>query len=267
MKTPQFSLCLLLGVALVAGLTPPLASAGEATPAPKATAEAALAGPPKTLAIEVTVLRVKPDTKERVLEDYALSGSASNAIEQLKATVKSVDVLCRVTREVLLEDKAKAVFDALESRPVIALGGSGTPTVTPYGLKLETTVRSVAGDRFALSWEGTLTWSPDIMDRRAGFNDTLRFAGKAMGAAQQVTKLAGAENSEVRQVTEIGLALAQAFGGDKSQIYELPVLKTFGLSGSRACKSGELVTCTTSADAGAKEPQTILLLIRPVVKE
>ena len=265
----RFSGCLalLLAGSCVASLRGADAPSPSAPPPPPA-----VVGPPRTLSLEVTVIRFKPDTKDRVLANFVFTGGASNVVDQLKGLGKSVDVIYRGTRDLVLEDKSKAVFDATETRPVLLIGqpGAPVPPATIYGLKLEVTVRPGASDRFALFWEGSLTWSPELMDRRGGVQNTMQFVGKAAAVAQQASQFAGDAKTSVNQAAEIGLTLAQLFSADKpgaNSIYELPVIKTLGLTGSRYCRSGEVVSNTTAAEVGTKEPQMIIVMIDPFVRD
>lgn len=226
---------------------------------------------PKNLSLEVTVIRFKPDTKERVLQDFNFTGGASAAVESLRAVGKSVDVVYRGTREVALEPKSTAKFDATETRPVVLVGKPGVPAppATVYGLTLQITARPAGEDGFVLAWEGNLVWSPELMDRRGGLQNTMQFIGKAAAAAQGASQLAGDSSGTVKQAADIGLAVAELFkdkAGD-SGIYELPVLKTVALNGSRSGKSGQLIVTTTAAEAGMKEPQMVFFLINPVLNK
>ncbi len=239
--------------------------------APSAPAVAAASGP-ATLVLEVTAIRFKPNTKEQVLEEFPFSGSTSNIIETLSARGRSVDVVYRGVRELIPDEKTKAVFDATETRPVMIVGRSASeaPPATAFGLKLEVTAKGAPEGRFAVFWEGNIVWSPELMDRRVGMQNTLVFVSKAATAAQKVTHQVSSDAS-VQQAADLGLALAQLFGpSDKSatgSIYELPVVKTLGLTGSCYCRSGDLVVLSTSAEAGTKEPQTLFLLVRATAKE
>jgi len=222
---------------------------------------------PQNLALELTVIRFKPDSKEQVLQDFRLSGTSSNIVETLRGQGRSVDVVYRGTRDVVLEPKSMAKFDATETRPVILVGkpGAPVPPATVYGLTLQVTVRSAGEDAFVLAWEGNLNWSPELMDRRGGMQNTFQFLGKAANVAQSASEVAGQAGGAVKAGADIGLAVAELFrsGNADSSIYELPVLKTVSLSGSRACRSGQLVINTTAAEAGVKEPQILLFLLAP----
>ncbi len=222
---------------------------------------------PRNLALELTVIRFKPESKEQVLRDFPLTGDASNVVEQLRGLGRSVDVVYRGTRDVVVEPKSTAKFDATETRPVILVGkpGAPVPPATVYGLTLQVTVRPAGDDAFVLAWEGNLNWSPDLMDRRIGMQNTFQFIGKAANVAQSASQLAGDSSGTVKQAADIGLAVAEMFrnGNVDSSIYELPVLKTVSLNGSRACRSGQLIVSTTAAEAGVKEPQVLFFLLAP----
>lgn len=221
---------------------------------------------PRNLTLEVTLIRFKPDSKEQILQDFRLTGGASNAVETLRRLGRSVDVLYRGTRDVAVEPKASAKFDATETRPVVLIGAPGAPMppATVYGLSLAVTLRPVNDETFVLSWEGTLNWSPEMMDRRLGMQNTMQFIGRAANAAQGVSQLAGESQGVVKQASDIGLAVAEMFkpqNAADSHIFELPVVKNFSLNGSRACKSGQMVVSTTAAEAGVKEPQIVFFLL------
>jgi hypothetical protein len=222
---------------------------------------------PANLALEVTVIRFKPEGKDQLLQEFRFQGSTSNIVESLRGQGRSVDVVYHGTREVVLEAKSTAKFDATETRPVILVGKPGVPAppATVYGLTLQVTVRPTAGDTFVLAWEGNLNWSPDLMDRRAGLQNTFQFLGKAANVAQSASQLAGESQGTVKQAADIGLAVAELFrsGATDNSLYELPVLKTVSLQGSRTCRDGQLIVSTTAAEAGMKEPQILFFVLSP----
>lgn len=227
-------------------------------------------GTPQNLAIELTVIRFKPATKDQVLQDFKLAGNSSNIVETLRAIGQSVDVVYRGTRDLVIEPKSAARFDATETRPVVLIGkpGAPIPPATVYGLTLQLTVRPGAVDSFILAWEGSLNWSPELMDRRGGMQNTLQFIGKAANVAQSASEVAGQAGGAVKAGADIGLAVAELFksGNVDSSIYELPVLKTVSLSGSRVCHSGQVIVSTTAAEAGVKEPQILFFVLSPLVQ-
>ncbi|KAB2660593.1 MAG: hypothetical protein DVB31_13825 [Verrucomicrobia bacterium] len=222
---------------------------------------------PRNLALELTVIRFKPESKEQVLQDFRFAGASSNIVDSLRSMGRSVDVVYRGTREMVIEPKSMAKFDATETRPVVLVGKPGVPMppAAVYGLTLQVTVRPVSDDTFVLAWEGGLNWSPDLMDRRNGMQNTFQFLGKAANLAQSASQLAGESQGAVKSGADIGFAVAEMFrgGNGDSGIFELPVLKTVALNGSRTCRSGQLVVSTTAAEAGVKEPQILFFVLAP----
>jgi hypothetical protein len=261
-KSPVFTRVFLVSLVCALPVFGEDAKPATAPPAP------ATAGPVKTLALEVAVVRFKPVKAERLLVGFKdLSGNLPAVIDHLKME-GAVSVLYTGNREVRLEEKSKAKFDALETRPVVLIGKAGAPIppVTAYGLTLEVTMRGVEPERFALGWEGSVTWSPEIVDAWKG-EKFLNFMSGAANIAQKAGNLTG--DKEVGASADIGLGFAQLFNPKgaslDNQIYELPVNKTVSLTSSRNCKSGDLIVNSTTAEMGSKEAQTILLLIWPTI--
>ena len=244
-------------------------AADESKPAAPVTSPAAAAGPVKTLSLEVAVIRFKPNTAERVLKGFKeLNGNLLVVIDALKAEGE-VSVLYSGNREIRLEEKSKAKFDALETRPVVLIGkpGAPLPPAISYGVSLEVTARIPEPEKFGLGWEGSVTWSPEVVDGWKG-EKFMNFLSSAAGVAKKAGALGG-DSKAVSSATDIGLGFAQLFNpkgvpGD-NQIYELPVNKTVAFAGSRNCKPGELIVNATTAEMGNKEAQTILLLMWPTM--
>lgn len=276
MKTlPHFSLLLWLATATVGPaqdkpVTPLTPAAGTNAPgaAVVPVPPPAPPGPPRTISLEVSVLRFKPLRAERILEGFRnLSGSLQRVMDTLKSEGE-VTVLFSGTRDIRFEEKGKAKFDALETRPVLVIGKptAPIPPATAYGVSLEVTTRLADEGRFGLQWEGNLTWSPEILDKRTGE----RFMTFATGAASAVKKsgLLGGDG-KAGAAADIGLGLAEMFTPKgrptENEIYELPVNKTVAFGSSRICRSGELIVHSTTAEMGNKEAQTVLLLILPTM--
>ena len=220
----------------------------------------------RTVQLEVTVLRFKPLKAERLLKGFKdLKGDLPAIVENLKADGE-ISILYTANRDLRLEDKAKARFDALETRPVVIIGkvGAPIPPATAYGVKLEVTPRPGGGERFGLNWEGEVSWSPEIVDRWQGE----KFMNFASGTVSALGK-SGLLGKDVSQNVDMGLNLAQLFNPKgkptENEIYELPVHKTVSFTGSRNCTSGQLIINATTAEMGNKEAQTILLLLNPTV--
>lgn len=198
-----------------------------------------------------------------------LNGNLLAVVDSLKGD-GAVSILYSGNRDIRLEEKAKAKFDALETRPIVLVGkpGAPVPPVTSYGLALEISAHAIEAEKVGLTWEGSMTWSPEIVDTWKG-EKFLSFLGSAANVAKKASAAAGVESKEVDSGTDIGLSFAQLFnpkgGATDSQIYELPVNKTISLCSSRSCKNGELIVNATTSEMGSKEAQTILLLIWPTI--
>ena len=223
--------------------------------------------PIRSISLEVSVLRFKPIKAERLVQGFkGLGTDLKTVVESLKNDGE-VSVLYNATRDLRLEDKAEAKFDALEIRPIVIIGkpGAPLPPVTQLGVNLKITAKPADGERFGLAWEGSINWSPEMLQRWQG-EKFLSFAG----AAVSTLKTAGVLKGDDTKNADIGLSLAQLFnpkGGKptENEIYELPVNKTISLSGSRNCKSADLIINATTAEMGSKEAQTLLLLILPAL--
>lgn len=226
----------------------------------------AVAGSVPSSMLEVSVIRFKPLKAERIIQGFrGLGRDLQSAVETLK-TDGEVNILYAGTRNLRLEAKARAKFDALETRPIVIIGkpGAPIPPATALGLQLEITVQPSAAGQIGLAWEGSISWAPELLNRWQG-EKFLSFAGSAVSAL----KTAGVIKAQDEKNTDIGLGLAQLFNPKgkptENEIYELPVNKTISLSGSRTCQPGELIINATTAEMGNNETQTILLLIVPVV--
>jgi hypothetical protein len=221
---------------------------------------------PKVLNLELTILRFKPATNQPFYQDYKLFGPISTIVSTLLTAGRSVDVLYHGTRELVVEPKSTAKFSATETRPIILIGKQGTsPPAIVYGLTMQVEVRPAGKDSFILAWDGSLNWSPDLIDRRAPTGpDAAQILDKAATAAKSMSAMAGKS-----QAATIGLAVADLFKEDpanNSAIYELPVLKTVALGGSRICHNYDTVINATTAEAGAKETQIIFFILNPVLE-
>ncbi|PAW86763.1 MAG: hypothetical protein B9S33_07455 [Pedosphaera sp. Tous-C6FEB] len=229
-------------------------------------AEPTAPAPVRSIALEVSVIRFKPLKAERIVQGFkGLGSDLKSVVETLKADGE-VSVLYSATRDLRLEDKGDAKFDALETRPVVIIGKPGVPLppATQLGVSLKVSARPAVGDRFGLAWEGSITWSPEMLNRWQG-EKFLSFVSAAAGVA----KTAGVLKGDDAKNADIGLGLAQLFNPKgkpmENEIYELPVNKTISLSGSRNCKSAELIVNATTAEMGSKEAQTLLLLLVPTL--
>ncbi len=246
-----------------------LPSRGADPPAASTHAPAPASGPVPTVALDVSVVRFKPLKADRVLQGFKdLTGDLASVIERLQKEGE-VSVLYNATREVRLENNNMAKFDALETRPVVIIGHKDAPLppATSYGVTLEIIARTMDTNRFGLSWTGSVSWSPEIVDRWKG-DKFLSFVNTAAGLAKTASTLTG-DSAKVNASADMGLGLAELFNPKgkptDNEIYELPVNKTISFQSSRNCRSGELLVNSTTAEMGNKEAQTILLLILPTL--
>lgn len=220
----------------------------------------------RSISIEVSVLRFKPLKAERLVQGFKGLGTDLKTVVDSLKNDGEISVLYNATRDMRLEDKVEAKFDALETRPVVIIGkpGAPLPPVTQLGVNLKVSARPSDGDRFGLVWDGSISWSPELLNRWQG-EKFLSFAG----AAVSTLKTAGVLKGDDTKNADIGLSLAQLFNPKgkptENEIYELPVNKTIALSGSRNCKSADLIINATTAEMGSKEAQTILLLLVPTL--
>jgi hypothetical protein len=253
--------------------TPATTPTPASTPVASSVPAVVIAKQPRTLSLEVAVLRFKPAKAERILQGFKnLSGNLNSVVDSLKAD-GAVSVLYSGSRDIRLEEKCKAKFDALENRPVMIVGkpANGIPPVTAYGLALEISINSIGEDRFGLGWEGNVSWSPEVVDSWKG-EKFMSFMTGAASIAKTASSLAGGtDNKTIDSGADIGLGFAKLFNPNGSQadnqIYELPVNKTVTLTCSRNCRSGELIINPTTAEMGSKEAQTILLLTWPTIAQ
>lgn len=220
----------------------------------------------RSISMEVSVLRFKPLKAERLVQGFRGLGTDLKSVVDALKNDGEVSVLYNATRDMRLEDKGEAKFDALEVRPVVIIGKPGVPLppATQLGVNLKITSKPADGERFGLAWEGSISWSPEMLTKWQG-EKFLSFAG----AAVSTLKTAGVLKGEDTKNADIGLGLAQLFNPKgkptENEIYELPVNKTISLSGSRNCKSADLIINATTAEMGSKEAQTLLLLILPTL--
>ena len=220
----------------------------------------------RSVSVEVTVLRFKPVKAERLVQGFKGLGTDLKSVVDALKNDGEVSILYNATRDLRLEDKVETKFDALETRPIVIIGkpGAPLPPVTQLGVTLKVSTRPADADRIGLSWEGSISWTPEMLSHWQG-EKFLSFAG----AAVSTLKTAGLIKGEESKNADIGLGLAQLFNPKgkptENEIYELPVNKTIALSGSRNCKNADLIINATTAEMGSKEAQTILLILQPTL--
>jgi hypothetical protein len=236
--------------------------------------QAAAAGP-QNLGLHIALLRFEPSAKTNLVRPFKkmlegqvqtsmLQEKGLNHVIELMSNFGTVDVLHRADRDVVIAADSRVKFDALEERPVVVVGKKDLlPPSTKFGLSLEVTAKPIDAHRFSLSWNGSLRWSPQLIDRWK-FNPQkfLSFAGSAAQAANTLMA------KEDKDPLEIGLSIAQLFKTDNAapgdgQIYELPVVKEISFQSSRVCWDNDLILNSTVSEVGGRPAQAIVLVIWP----
>jgi hypothetical protein len=148
---------------------------------------------PVNCSIQVTILRCsgKKGIAQALLRDCRQPSEVSEALRK----AASVNLVYHSTRNVTCDEARGAVdFVALESRPVVYLGGPGATNISrAYGTELHLRIYNAAPagspGLFVIDWDGAWSGSPQLMARWEslavrGFNA----ASKIPGIAYQKTE-------------------------------------------------------------------------------
>lgn len=244
----------------------PLVSALAADPAPR------------NLTLHLALLRFQPADKLDLIRPFKgllegrvkaadLQAKGLNAVIEGLSTAGVVDVLHRSERVMILGGEGKAKFDAVEERPFVLIGNKDMlPPATKFGLSLELNGKPVDDTSFALNWNGTLKWSPELIDRWS--LNTEKFLSFTTGAAKLAQGIAG---GSAKDPVDIGLSVVQLFKPQDNQpaagqIYELPVVKEIAFQSSRLAKNNELIFNSTVSEVGGRPAQAVVLVILPNVE-
>ena len=229
----------------------------------------------QNLGLHIALLRFEPKDKANLIQplkkilagvihkDELHEKGLTHVIEALSA-YGQVDVLHRSDRDVIISADSKVKFDSLEERPIVMLGTKdGMPPTPKFGLSLDVSAKPIDVDKFALSWNGSLRWSPELIDRwKFNPQQFLSFASNAAKLASDLTK------KEEQNPLDIGLSVAQLFkASDKApgQVFELPVVKEIAFQSSRVCHNEELIVNSTVSEVGGRPAQAVVLLIWPTI--
>jgi hypothetical protein len=232
--------------------------------------------PPRNLSLHLALLRFQPTDKMDLVRPFKgliegvksddLKTKGLNAVIETLSSHGVVDVLHRSERGVVLGGEGRAKFDAMEERPFVLIGNKDMlPPATKFGLSLELNAKPVDAEQFAINWNGTLKWSPELIDRWSLNSE--RFLSFTTGAAKLAQNLtAGAKGG--KDPVDIGLSVVQLFKPTDNQpvagqIYELPVVKEIAFQSSRVCKNGELIFNSTVSEVGGRPAQAVVLVIWP----
>jgi hypothetical protein len=240
-----------------------------------------IAGDPRNLLVQVALVRFIPDHTTNLVRPFRsliqdqldpkrLRQDGLGFVFEVLRTLGSVDVLHRADRDMILSADSHIKFDAMEERPVVVMGKKDSlPPATKFGLSLEMTSKPMTADRFALSWTGTVRWSPELIDSwtlaPGRFISFLSTAAQA--AAPLLAKNGGGTDQQIRAGMDIGMGFARLWQPSQAaegQVYEMPVIKEIAFQSSRICHDGELLLNSTVSEAGGRTPQAIVLLILPL---
>jgi hypothetical protein len=230
----------------------------------------------RNLSLHLALLRFQPTDKMDLVRPFKgilegqvkpedLKARGLNAVIEGLSSHGTVDVLHRSERGVALGGEGKARFDAMEERPFVLIGNKDMlPPATKFGLSLELTAKPADGEQFALNWNGTLKWSPELIDRWSLNSE--RFLSFTTGAAKLAQNLTGGKGG--KDPIDIGLSVVQLFKPADNQpvagqIYELPVVKEVAFQSSRVCKNSELIFNCTVSEVGGRPAQAVVLVIWP----
>lgn len=228
---------------------------------------------PQNLGLHLALLRFEPASRTNLVRPFkkmieghvqaeVLREKGLTHVIEVISNFGTVDVLHRADRDVVIAPDSKVRFDATEERPVVVVGVKDVmPPSTKFGLSLEVTARPIDPHRFSLSWNGSLKWSPELIDRWK-FNPQ-KFLSFASSAALTANNLLAKEEKDPLQ---IGLSVAQLFRADTpaaGQIYELPVVKEIAFQSSRVCWDNELILNSTVSEVGGRPAQAIVLVLWP----
>jgi hypothetical protein len=232
---------------------------------------------PRNLYLHLALLRFQPTDKLDLVRPFKgiiegqvktedLKTKGLNAVIEGLSSHGTVDVLHRSERSVVLGGEGRARFDAMEERPFVLIGNKDMlPPATKFGLSLELTAKPADADQFTLNWNGTLKWSPELIDRWSLNSE--RFLSFTTGAAKLAQNLTSSAKSG-KDPVDIGLSVVQLFKPTDNQpvagqIYELPVVKEIAFQSGRLCKNGELIFNSTVSEVGGRPAQAVVLVIWP----
>jgi hypothetical protein len=135
-----------------------------------------------------------------------------------------------------LPDEKPKMFERSETATVVLPADSTKlPAMTRIAVKFQLQCGAAAGGKFDLAWDGTVKWSPMLLDRSRA---------SALPFAQTNLSL---------------LKPLEIFADDVG--FEYPVLKETAFQSSRLVKEGELAICTTAAESGGTAPEILVLCV------
>lgn len=118
--------------------------------------------------VSVAVLRFLPKNA-KVAPQFPTNGLLSGAVAAL-GQQGQVNLLYMGDRYLAGTEAVPARFDSAERRPAFSLERAVNQTLTnrEFGLHLKVAVMPVGGERSELTWTGSFSWSPGLIDQWAG---------------------------------------------------------------------------------------------------
>lgn len=184
--------------------------------------------------VHLALIRFRPDKKSELLAATKLKAGNSEAIVA-ELGKRGAAALLFESAETFAEEKPKTI-EKSETAAVVMPGESAEfPRVTKVAVKFEL-LCAPRGEASAISWNGTVRWSPELVDR----------VGK-LGALPALK-------------TNAHLIRAFAPAGQTAG-FEYPVLKETGFQSSKLLKPGEVAITSTVAESGGQAAEALLLAI------
>lgn len=193
--------------------------------------------------VNLAVIRFQPDDKKLLL------ASAQTFVGNLP------DLKTRKAESILLELQknglAAIVFQTTQNIPagqtnhietnqtarVVMPGDTqDLPPVTRLALKFDLNA-ALEGEKLALSWRGSVRWSPQIVD--------------ASGQGAIIRRQSGTNITFIRPFAPTGRAVG----------FEYPILRETAFQSSKTLRDGELSITSTTAETGGAPPEMLLLCI------
>jgi hypothetical protein len=226
------------------------------------------------LKVEIGIIRFRPRTSldllrppDEVIRNH--SGKAQPQLNSVKAVVSALEKAGVAealisTNLTLMEDSANLELNE-RYRLTTLNGGQSLPDVTKIALRLELRAIAVQMQR-ELRWKGDLQWSPELIDYVNG--RTLRFKDAFMAEEESKSKKPPPNASTTEQPPPSLESLStnvirSVFPREEKGIFELPVVKSSSLSGSKMLQPRQPIFQSTVAEGGGTSSQAIVLVLLP----
>jgi hypothetical protein len=233
------------------------------------------AGRAEDLKMEVGIIRFRPKTSLDLLRppDEVIRNHGGKTPPQLNSVKAVVSALERagvadalVSTNITLAGET-TVLD-IKERYLLTTpgGGQSLPDVTKVALHLEMRNGIPRGPNREIRWKGDLQWSPELIDYLDG--RVMRFRGAFVAEEEgKEKKSAGNPSVGVAQATSAEWlstnVIRVAFPGQEKGIFELPVVKSSSLSGSKWVRPEQPILQSTVAEGGGTSSQAIILVLVP----